>query len=260
MSTSMRGLLESFGLPEGLSVAPLDFKWEGPDAHLAPTRVTPLSRALHNKTGAALFVLCAGSLLWAARRLENHADVTPAVANAEVLFCYQADARYFSLDGPAHLKSKLPVAREVIETLCYETSGIFFEVAGEHSPRPPITAVENVISVTRHVIGQQFLPSFRSWVSDMLGQLARIAANPRDEFLTVHDFDGEDAYQDYVRRNVGHPFPPSVLNVGPDRPAEDYVAEFRAYLPTVDWRSNPYLAPPDVMMGLGSTRPYTYAG
>lgn len=243
-------------VPVDVAAHSFDFKWNGPEAHLAPARKTPLSKALLGKTNCALFVLTAGTLVWAARRMDRIADVLPALCMSEALLCYQDDANYVRRDRPNHLESAMTKQREIIETLCYETTAIFQATPGEHSSRPPIQAAENVISVTRHILGLDWEGPFRDWVKSTLSRLDQIAANPSQTFLSAYDFESDDDFAKYIIRNVGPPLPISVCDTGVSPEPASLRRQYDEFLGGVDWTSNPYLAPPEMMRALGSCIAY----
>ena len=138
--------------------------------------------------------------------------VRPLLAMAEALLCYQANPRNFNRDGPSHLKSKMPVPREVVETLCMETSAIFHATPGDHSTHPPIIAVESVITVTRHILGKEWERPFNTWLKATIARFNRIAGDPRKEFLGYSDFPSARDFKQYVTTRVGPPFPPEACN------------------------------------------------
>lgn len=249
-------LLKVSFLPSDLPALALDIKWRGPESHLAPSRKTPLSKALMGKTNCGLFVLAAACLIWAAQRLKLVADVNPLLCTAEALLCYQSDAAYFNRDGPTHLNGHLPLQREIVETLCYETSAIFQEIPGEHSSDPPIQAVETIIFLTRHILGPEWLEPFKDWVKTTIARLDRVAQNHFQTFQSIFDFETEEEFVTHLRNNVGNPLPLTVCGDGPDRDSKQYRLEFEEFMQGVDWSSNPYLSSPEVIQALGLPSAY----
>lgn len=237
--------------PEGLAAKSVEFDWKGPQAHLAPTKATPLAKALMGKTNCALYVLLCGSLVWAARRLEFVAETKPLLQMAEALLCYQDDPRYFAEDGPSHLTVALPPAQEAVETLCYETSAIFMATPGRHASRPPIQAVENVVSVTRHVLGPDWQKAFRKWVTESVAKLDVIAPNTHQDFRGRFDFGSVEDWEAYKALNMGPPLPLDVLVVDGPTDAADRSRSFATFISAVESSGNPYLASSEVMLGLG---------
>jgi hypothetical protein len=251
MTHSANNLLVLPLVPEGLASKSVDFDWKGPQAHLAPTKATPLAKALMGKTNCGLYVLVSGTLVWAARRLEFVADIRPLLQMAEMLLCYQDDPRYFAEDGPSHLTRPLPPAQEAVETLCYETSAIFMATPGRHASRPPIQAVENVASVTRFVLGPDGQKSFRKWMTDAIARLDGIAPNPHQDFRSRYDFGSAEEWEAYKQLNMGPPLPLDVLVQGDVSDAAVCATRFGQFLAQVDPSTNPYLASTETMLGLG---------
>jgi len=251
MTDSAAKLLTLPLTPEGLAAQSVGFEWRGPQAYLAPTRATPLAKALMGKTNCGLYVLLCGSLVWAARRLEFVANTKPLLQMAEALLCYQDDPRYFAENGPSHLTSPLPPAQEAVETLCYETSAIFMETPGRHSSRPPVQAVENVVSVTRHILGPDWQKAFRTWVTDSIATLNAVAPNPHQDFRSRYDFGSAEDWDAYKRLNMGRPLPLDVLVPGESHDPGELSRRFAAFLAEVRPAENPYLVPAEAMLALG---------
>lgn len=251
MTYSATSLLALPLVPDGIAAKSIDFDWKGPQAHLAPTRATPLGKALMGKTNCGLYVLLSGTLVWAARRLEFVADIRPLLQMAETLLCYQDDPRYFAEDGPSHLTSPLPPAQEAVETLCYETSAIFMATPGRHASRPPIQAVENVASVTRFVLGSDGQKPFRKWMTDSIARLDEIAPNPHQDFRSRYDFGSAEEWEAYKILNMGEPLPLDVLLPGGASDPAGRAERFARFLASVDSSTNPYLASAETMLALG---------
>jgi hypothetical protein len=251
MTYSAKDLLALPIVPEGLAAKSVDFDWKGPGAHLAPTKATPLAKALMGKTNCGLYVLMSGTLVWAARRLEFVADIRPVLQMAEALLCYQDDPRYFAEDGPSHLTSPLPAAQEAVETLCYETSAVFMATPGRHASRPPIQAVENVVSVARFVLGSDGQKSFRKWLTDSIARLDAIAPNPHQDFRSRYDFGSAEDWEAYKALNMGPPLPLDALASGDALGPEGLADQFARFLTSVDPSGNPYLASAETMLALG---------
>ncbi|HEY6919906.1 MAG TPA: hypothetical protein VI412_11620 [Tabrizicola sp.] len=251
MTYSAKELLALPVAPDGIAARSVDFDWKGPQAHLAPTKATPLAKALMGKTNCGLYVLLADTLVWAARRLEFVAEIRPLLQMAEALLCYQDDPRYFAEDGPSHLTSPLPPAQEAVETLCYETSAIFMATPGRHASRPPIQAVENVVSVTRLVLGSDAVKPFRKWITDSVARLDSIAPNEHQDFRSRYDFGSVEDWEAYKTLNMGLPLPPDVLSLQETGAPSDLADGFARYLRSVEPATNPYLASAETMLAQG---------
>src|SRR5690606_4069924 len=249
--TATPPLTERLILPEGLAASSFPDDWKGPKAHLAPTKSTPMGKALMGKTNSALCTLGAGALLWAAGRLAAVADVRPLNDMAETLLLWERDPRYYHRIGPRHLQEAVPAPREAVETLCAKTTAIFKDSPGKHISDPPVQTIEDLISVTRFLLGPDSLAAFRTWVTTAIATFDRIAANPHQDFRGRFDFGSVAEWEAHKAQNMGPPLPIEACNVGCDLGPEACAALYHDFARSVDPVANIYLAPAEVMAELG---------
>lgn len=260
MSESSDRLLRALPFPAGIEAGSVTFDWQGPDAHLAPLSATPLSEALKGKTNCGLVLLLAGSLLWTARRLARLTDAAPCVYAAETLLCWQSSPLYYDPDGPKQFQRPMPVQREAAMTVCRKAAAIFMISPGRHIADPPIQLTENVIALTRFILGPELENPFRDWVRAVIDRLNALAPNPWQDFRGRFDFATEEEYLAHKARNMGEPLPIEVAN--PETPVDPAAlpALYDAFLERVDWAANPYLRSPDALREAGfSGTPYRRA-
>lgn len=256
--TKTTRLLDRVHLPDGLPARSVSFDWDGPGEHFAPLNATPLSKALKGKTNSALCTLCAGALVWGARRLEMVTEASPAYLIAEVLLLWEDDPRYYHHPGPASGPRPSGPAYEAIVDMFRETTSIFKDSPGRHVSDPPIQTVENVFSVVRQVLGPDWIDPFRSWTQQALAKLDQLAPNPHQDFTGRFDYDSEEEWEAHKALNMGRPIAVEVLNPGGETwTVERSDACYRDFMTSVKPAENRYLATPALMRDLGfSGTPY----
>ena len=194
--------------------------------HLAPIGATPLSKALKGKTNCALAALIAASLVWSARRLRLLTDTSPCLWVAETVLCWQSDPLYFNRNFAKQFIRPMPEVREAMAVaLCRETSALFMVSPGSALTDPRIQIAENVIALTRHVLGP-FEAPLRTSLKAVIRRLDALAPNPYQDFRGAFDFDSDAEYLEYKRRNMGPPLPIEVAD--PSR--EDHARRSRTAL------------------------------
>jgi hypothetical protein len=251
MTTSTR-LLDRLILPKDLPAKNVDFEWNGPGLHFAPLNATPLSKALMGKTNSALCTLCAGALVWGARRLEMVTEASPAYLIAEALLLWEDDPRYYHHPGPSSGTRPSGQAYEAIVDLFRETTSIFKDSPGRHISDPPVQTVENVFSVVRQVLGPDWIDPFRKWTTQAIAKLDLLAVNTHQDFTGRFDHESEQAWEVHKALNMGRPIAIEVLNPGDvrwDSLHSDNV--YGDFMTSVDWQQNRYLASPEHMTSLG---------
>ena len=245
------GLSARLDLPSGLPTKTLDFEWNGMGFHLAPDGATPLSRALMKKTNSALCTLGAGCLLWSAKRLEFIADVQPLLSIAEVLLLWEDDPRYYHHPGELPDPDPAPVTYDVVNALFYQTSKIMEEFPNDHISDPPVQTVENLFALTRHILGEEWTPSFRSWTKRALATMERLAQNPHQDFRDRFDFESDAEFAAYTALNMGRPIAIEVCNQGLEFSVEMSDAAYLDFMMSVKREENCYLATPEMMRVAG---------
>lgn len=244
-------------LPAGLDQPPHGILWEGRDKHLAPTRDTPLKRAVLGRTNNALSLIIAASMIWAAKRLSLKGDVTKVLRVAEATLCWQASPRYFNDDSPYFFGDPgLGLVERITETVAAKGTTDFQRAPGRHHPLPPLQDVADMVALTRHVLGERFDPAYKDWLRGLIDRLGGVAPRPG----APDDVWPELGTADYATRLsgvVGQPLPPEAANMARPFDPGERAALYSAFLRQVDWASNPYLNPPDKMKALGfDAEPY----
>jgi hypothetical protein len=245
-------LLDRIILPEGLPAKSIDFPWYGPTEHLAPNASTPLSKALKSKTNSALCTLAAGALLWSAQRLRYITGATPLFLVAEVMLLWEDDPRYYHHPGPSPKPATITDAYHATAALFRQAAGIIVKSPGNHISSPPIQDVENIFALTRHVIGEDWIPAFRDWTVNALAVLDQLAPNPHQDFTSRHDYESDADWEAHKALNMGPPIAIEVLNHPPGTidPVQSS-ALYRNFMLAVQPKENRYLATPELMISLG---------
>lgn len=244
-------LLDRIALPEGLPSKTIEFSWHGPTAHLAPITATPLSKALKGKTNSALCTLAVGSILWSAERLRNVTSATPLFLIAEVILLWEDDPRYFHHPGPSPKPETITDAYQAVSALFRQAAGIVAKSPGSHLSDPPIQDVENIFALTRHVLGEAWIPAFRVWTQRSIAALEKIAPNPHQDFKSRYDFDSEAAWEAHKALNMGPPIAIEACNAGADLTPEQSTALYREFMLGVVPGANRYLASPELLKAKG---------
>lgn len=251
-------LLTHLKLPSDLPASSVDFKWYGPGEHFAPDEATKLSGSLKGKTNCALCTLCAGALVWGARRLENVTDSSVAYLVAEVLLLWEDDPLYYQHPGPSPGPKPSGPAYEAVVDMFRETSTIFKDSPGAHISDPPIQAVENVFSVVSHVLGPEWREPFEQWTAQAIARLDAFAPNPHQDFSHRFDHPSQAAWEAHKAKNMGSPIPLDILNPQDEAWSTQQAKEFyRSFMAAANPTENRYLGTPERMLALGfSGKPY----
>lgn len=218
--------------------------------HAASGTVT---EALAKVTSAGSMLLIAGCMLWIARRLARVTDVTRCTLAAEALLCFQDHPAYF---GPSNSSEwpKAPDPRDDAERAVKAISGLLWRVytisPGSH-PLPPtvIDTAGQAVSMVRAALGAAGKKPFEAWLEQVLERLQQVAFNPRVAVraqLRDQRFDWSVEAK-FTRENVGPPLPPSLLDTRLRPEVSTLGAHYAQFLGGVDWKANPFLAPPEVM-------------
>lgn len=170
---------------------------------------------------------------------------------AETVLCWQSDPLYFNRDFPKQFIRPMPKAREATATLCSKTSALFMANPGEHVIGPPIQITENVVALTRHVLGPKFKAQLRTWLTAVIRRLDTLAANPYQDFRSKSDFDSDVEWLEYKRRNMGPPLPIEVADPSREIAPADLAPLYANFIASVDWAANPYLRSPDELRQAG---------
>lgn len=231
------------GLDQGAFVGP----WRGPTYHSGNGRMTPLGSRLASVHNAGIYVFVSGTLLWAARRLGTHTDVSPLLDVAEALFAFQQDARWFRL--PARKPGAPFVDPDTLPRPAGAVSGLLIEVRmayNSEAGRWPAGRMFGLATachqLTRHNLPKAATKAFDDWTRKMVARLEELAPFDADE----PDLTGATPARAaaWAKQVMGKPLPPSVLDLTrPPRPAA-FAGEWKQVRAQLDWKHNPYLAKP----------------
>jgi hypothetical protein len=246
-----KSLIDRLVFPPELPAQRVDFEWHGMEAHEAPDSGTPLHKALLKKTNSALCTLGAGCLLWSAKRLERLEDVGPLVAMAEVLLLWEDDPRYYHHPGEMDEPANVSVTYDVVDALFYHASTILEKFPDEHDSDPPIRAIVNLFALSRHIMGKEWIDTYRTWTKQAVKTMDRIAPNPHQTFEGRFDFDSDEAYETFIVQNMGPPVAIEACNPGTDITPEQSTALYRDFMLGVVPGANRYLASPELLKAKG---------
>ena len=241
-------IIDGLPIPPGTAEAPLTGPWKGAFAHVGPERLTPLKEALFDKTGAALYTLYSGVLLWSAVRLQPHANVAPLYHLAEALFAWQQDWRWFGRpakiadidridEAPRGEASVLCLLDLIHQDHIYEN--------GMWPPEPMFSTVAEAITLTRHNLPKPAKTVFEGWVQQMIDRLNAIAPFPEHGQTPPLESGDTPARRAWAAKVMGQPLPPSVLDVAHPAGPAGFAGEWAEVLGLLDWQGNPYLRRPD---------------
>jgi hypothetical protein len=250
-------LFDRLKVPETIRATKIEFQYLGPQAHFAPTSVTPLQKAMYGKTNSAVITLIAGVTLIVARRLESVADTRLLHQLVEVLLCFEAAPGYYSSYYTENPRPKRNDAEEVISGLFMEAGAVLVAKRGKHSNFPPMQALKNSVALAELVLGKTHRPYLREFLTSSIDALARVAANPNQVFTKKSDYETQAEWEAVVRMNFGTPVPIEALDASRNLDREALAPLFNDFLKSVDWRANPYLTPLDRLRSEGAvTNPY----
>lgn len=251
MEISLR-IIEGLPIPRGTSEAPLTGPWKGAFAHAGPERLTPLKESLFDKTGAALYSMFSGVLLWSAVRLQPHADVAPLYHMAEALYAWQQDWRWFG--RPAGLADidridEAPRAEASVLFLLDLIHQDHIYENGMWPPEPMFSTLAEAITLTRHNLPAPAKAAFEEWITAEIARMNEIGPFPEHGQTPALEPEDNPGRRAWTAKVMGRPLPPSVLNLAiPPDPAT-FDGEWREVLHQLDWEANPYLrrpaAPPE---------------
>lgn len=247
-----RALQTLLDLEEAFAVTTFD---SFPKKHHAASGT--VTEALAKVTSAGAMLLIAGCMLWIARRLARVTDVTRCMLAAEALLCFQDHPAYF---GPNNFSEwpKAPDPRDDAERAVRVISGLLWRVyttsPGSH-PLPPtvIDAAGQAVSMVRTALGAAGKKPFESWLEQVLERLQQVALNPRVAVRARQRDQRFDWHVEakFIRENVGPPLPPSLLDTRLRPEVSTLGAQYAQFLGGVDWKTNPFLATPEVMVKRG---------
>ena len=182
---------------------------------------------------------------------------------AETVLCWQSDPLYFNRNFAQQFIRPMPEVREAVAVaLCRETSALFMVSPGERIVTdPPIQIAENVIALTRHVLGPDFEAPLRTSLKAVIRRLDALAPNPYQDFRGAFDFDSD---ADVPRvQEAQHGSTAADRGRGPEprgiTPA-DLAPLYADFIASVDWAANPYLRSPEELRQAGFVgKPYRHS-
>jgi hypothetical protein len=237
-------IMSRLPIPEGLSVAAFTGKWNGPLQHVGPERMTPLKEALCFKTNAALYSIYAGTLVWAAARLEGKTDTRQILMLAEALYAWQQDWRWFKRPEKIADLDDMDASDRPTATALYLADLIHQDHIYENrmwSTEPMFATVAEAITLTRYNMPAATLPVFDAWLESLIARLDEVA--PFDEQGNTPDLPEGDNPERRVWTGMvmGMPLPPSVLDLSRPVDQAGFHAEWVTLLASLDWERNDYL-------------------
>lgn len=241
-------IIEGLPIPRGMSEAPLTGPWKGAMAHVGPERLTPLKESLFDKTGAALYSLFSGVLLWSAVRLQPHTDVAPLYNLAEALYAWQQDWHWFG--RPAQIAEidridEAPRAEASVLCLLDLIHQDHFYESGMWAPEPMFSTLAEAITLTRHNLPAGAKAAFEEWITAMIARLNAIAPFPEHGETPPLEPGDNPGRRIWTTKVMGRPLPPSVLDLDRAPDPATFAAEWAEVLGLLDWTGNPYLRRPE---------------
>jgi hypothetical protein len=236
-----------------MSGEPIDFAWDGPEAHIGPTEtVTPLLDLLAGTTTCGQVTMCAGVLLWGAWRLKGHTAVEHNFELAEAAFAWQIDYRYIDVDrGPKGKPPDQPPAQSAMMKL---NSFMRREMDADeywNSYYQPVRETFHSAHLVRHILPKDARKEFETWLKGLVARVKEIASKPDEEFRKKKEFESPEAHRAFVSRHRGSPLPPEILapqsKVTPEL-QRDLVMQF---LGGLNPSSNRYLRSPEELKASG---------
>lgn len=226
--------------------------WSKFSDHIGPTEhVTPLGERVAGKTYCGLLSLAAGTTAWCAHRMSGKTDVSSLFHLVEVIFAFQNDWRYFD-------RAKLPFTKVPSEPM--ERSfivGVEMAVRNFLNPkifwksgRVPDTPVFHLSHVVGYIMPKSEFKKFESWFYAASDRLDELAKRPLQRVLPKGDYQGKDREADLFACH-GVPFPPDVLDVSKPFEMDERENNVMAFLASLDWERNPFLASPTDMRDAG---------
>jgi len=219
----------------------------------------PLLKSLELKTSSALLSIVAGSVAWAALRLQAFPQGARLGQLAEAIFCFQVDPRYFIVaeefgffpqtDGMA-----LPDA--AIEVYPWALCQDLFSFDDMWPVYPPTIETAQIIHLTRYIMpaGDK---SYDRWVEGAIAALDQNAPFLDSRKEPLPDGSPEEVYDAEARRAIGQPLGPSALVPELVFDFETNRAEVAEILGRAGLSQNPYLRSSAEMVERGFTEtPY----
>lgn len=233
--------------------APIDFEWRGNSYHKGSSSLSgPIGDLVGDKTTCGTIVLLAGVAQWAAWRFTGHVDATKLLSLSTAAIAYQVDWRYVKKDDPPlEIPEQPPVESAFLLLTSYLRRSLDPKLYWDDQYQP-IAETYHAAHVTNHVLPKDAKKAFSTWLKATAQRLDQVGARkPPDGGRKRKDFESKEAYKTWAVTHRGMPLPPQVLDPGFAYDPKDREPLIRAFLTTLDWRSNAYLRSPEDMLKLG---------
>lgn len=242
-------------IPASIVGAPLDFLWEGAQAHIGPVEVvTPLMKRLGQGTGLAQVALCAGVLLWLTWRLREATEVDHNLELAEAAFAYCVDWRYIDVDaGPKGKAPEQPPALSAAKKVNSLMRRALNHETYWNSFYQPVGETFHSANIVNHILPRATQRVFEGWLLALADRVKTHFPRPSIEYREYSTFESEVAYDEFVAPMRGVAPPPQILD-----PSFAYEPQQRdrllsEFLAELDPKRNRYLRTPEAMLELGFT-------
>jgi hypothetical protein len=224
-------------IPSDIGELPANFPWRGIEYHIGPVEeVTPFIKWLGNKTTCGVQSLCAGTMLWGARRLERLTEVAHNFELAEAGFAVQIDGRYVDVEaGPLVKVPEFPPADSAMIGLNRHLRAALDPDSFQDSYYQPVMDLSHMVHIVRQIVGR----------------IDAVAPKPSSPPIDYDDFESDEAYAGYNAPHHGPPLPPEVLNPAREYDPAEAPALVEAFRRRLDPARNRYLRSRNAMIALG---------
>ena len=196
------------------------FKWWGRDEHTGDVRDAKEEAfliQLDHKTSNAFISLCAGSVIWAAHRLQGYVpQAQMALQMAEAAFAYQIDWRYVNRDAiplpiPFPDQERSSQESALIELCIFLWRSLNHEKYWENY-YSPILETFHALRLERFILPESVHADFNQWTQQVIQRLDQVAPKPSDDPEGRKNFDSESKWQEFVSRHRGEALPIEILD------------------------------------------------
>jgi hypothetical protein len=255
----MKTLIPPYIEKAGIVGAPLDFPWQGPQAHIGPVEtVNKMFNLIGYKTTCGMLSQAAGIISWGAWRLEGHTNVKVLLQMVEASFAFQVHPCYVDPDGAPTRK---PKERPAAESAAAKLQLLLWEGLDAdrywHSYYQPHDSAFHSAYLVRHIMPKSKKKVFSDWLEGMLERIKEVAPKPDEPRVKDPDALSAKERDAYYSRHWGQSLPPQVLDVEFDYQPSKREELVEHFLRQLSWKENPFLRSPDAMKKLGfEGKPY----